>query len=187
MLREDRSIPEVYTALLQSAQYDVGRRWERNEISVAEEHMATAVTQYVLSELYTRLELPEPSRGDLLVTGVEGELHQLGAHMIADTLEADGWRVRFLGTQMPHRGILEAVEEHRPRIVGISVTMLFNLSSARALVGEIRRRAPDDTRLLVGGSAFRSNPEAWREIGAHGYGRDLHEAIAVARSLADEE
>ena len=137
MLRPDRPVPEVYTALLQPAQYEVGRRWERNEISVAQEHMATAVTQYVLAELYSRLEIPESTRGGLVVTGVEGELHQVGAHMIADILEADGWNVRFLGTQMPHRDILSTIEEHRPRIVGISITMLFNLPRARALIDNI--------------------------------------------------
>lgn len=184
MLHQDRPVPEVYTALLQPAQYEVGRRWERNEISVAQEHMATAVTQYVLAELYSRLELPDPTRGGLVVTGVEGELHQVGAHMIADTLEADGWNVRFLGTQMPHRDILSTIQEHRPWIVGISVTMLFNLPRARALIEDIRREASGEIRVLIGGSALRSHREVWREIGADGYGRDLHEAVAVARSLS---
>lgn len=183
MLHEERPVPEVYTVLLQSAQYEVGLRWERNEISVAQEHMATAVTQYVLAELYARLEAPDSPRGDVVVTGVEGELHQVGAHMVADTLEADGWSVRFLGTQMPHRDILSAIAQHRPRIVGISVTMLFNLPQARALIEQIRREAPDGTRLLVGGGAFRSKWDVWRAVGADGYGQDLHEAVAVARSL----
>ncbi len=185
MLRQDRPVADVYTELLLPAQYEVGRRWEMNEISVAQEHMATAVTQYVLAELYSRLEIPEPTRGGLVVTGVEGELHQVGAHMVADILEADGWNVRFLGTQMPHRDILSTIEEHRPRIVGISVTMLFNLPRARALIEDIRRDAPGETRLLVGGGALRSDREVWREIGADGYGRDLHEAVAVARSLSE--
>lgn len=185
MLRGDRPVPEVYTALLQPAQYEVGRRWEHNEISVAQEHMATAVTQYVLAELYSRLEVPEPIRGGLVVTGVEGELHQVGAHMVADTLEADGWNVRFLGTQMPHRAILSTIEELRPRIVAISVTMLFNLSRASTLIEDIRRVAPPEIRLLVGGIALRSDRELWREVGADAYGRDLHEAVAAARSLSE--
>lgn len=183
---EGDDVPAVYDDLLQPAQYEVGRRWELNAISVAEEHTATAVTQYILSQLYGRIEVPEPFRGRAVVTGVEGELHQIGAHMVADVLESDGWNTRFLGTQMPHRDILGVIESHGPRIVGISATLLPNLPAVRALIDAIRERTPERTRILVGGGAFRSRADFWTEIGADGYGRDLREAVHAARSLGGE-
>lgn len=92
----------------------------------------------------------------MIVTGVEGEMHQLGANMLADVLEAEGWDVRFLGTQLPHRDILQAIEEHEPTIVGISATMLFNVPKVSSLIGDVRLRYGSDVRIILGGAAFGS-------------------------------
>lgn len=185
-LRAGATVPDVYVDILQPVQYQIGRLWERNEISVAEEHVATAITQYVLGHLYSLLEIPEQTLGNALVTGVRGELHQLGGNMVADVLEADGWNVRFLGTQLPHKGILEAVEEHQPRLVGISATVLSNLPAVADLVADVRRACGPDTFVIVGGGAFRASPELWKDMGADGVGRDLREAVALANGLIPE-
>lgn len=182
-LRSGISVSDVYADILQPVQYEIGRLWEENEITVAEEHMATAITQYVVGHLYSLLDIPERSRGNALVTGVRGELHQLGANMVADVLEADGWNVRFLGTQLPHSGILEAIEEHQPRLVGISATLLFNLPAVADLVADVRRVSGPDTFVMVGGAGFRTSPELWREMGADGSARDLRGAVALASAL----
>jgi MerR family transcriptional regulator, light-induced transcriptional regulator len=183
LLREGYTVADVYCDLLQPAQYEVGRLWERNEITVAREHMATAITQFVVAQLYSRLEVPDSSRGRIVVTGVRGELHQLGANMVADVLEADGWNVRFLGTQTPHGDILKAIDEHEPAVVGISATMLFNLMNVSDLVEGVQSRFGSEVRLVVGGSAFRGKPDLWREIGAHGFGHDLRAAVAAVRAV----
>lgn len=175
---------DLYVDVLQGAQYEIGLLWQNNEISVAREHTATAVCQYILMRLYDELPRPVTRRGRAVITGVQGELHQLGANMVADMLEMDGWEVRFLGTQMPHSGILEAIEEMGADLVGISTTMLFNLPQVVRLTEEIRSNFPSSgLRILVGGGAFRSDPEAWREIGADGFGRDLRDAVERAREL----
>lgn len=180
---ERAPITQVYRGILEKAQVEVGHLWARNEISVAGEHMATAVSQYVLGELYSRLPVPERVMGRAVVTGVEGERHQFGANMVADLLEAEGWSVRFLGTQMPHRDILSAVQEHDARVVGISATMLFNVGSVSSLIQDLRKTVGDGLQIIVGGRAFRSSPDLWREIGADGQGGNLDEALESFRQL----
>lgn len=183
-LREGSSVGDVYCDILQRAQYEVGRLWESNRITVAREHMATAVTQYVIANLYGQIQPRGEERGKAVITGVEGELHQIGANMVADVLEEDGWSVRFLGTSMPHSGILKAVEEHEADVLGISATMLFNIPQVRRLIAEVRQGfAARPPRIIVGGSAFHHSPELWREIGADGYASDLREAVRLARDL----
>ena len=183
LLRDGRSVPDVYTDLLQAAQYEVGRLWEDNRISVSTEHMATAITQYVVAQMYSRMQIPDSKRGNAIVTGVEGELHQLGANMVADVLEADGWNVRFLGTQLPHRDILQAIDAHEPLLVGISTTMLFNLPTVARLVEDVRRTAPGKLQIIVGGGAFRPRADMWRDIGANGFARDLRDTVTLVRGL----
>jgi MerR family transcriptional regulator, light-induced transcriptional regulator len=178
------SVPDVYMELLQFAHYEVGRLWESNVISVATEHIATAVTQGVLARLYALLPAATTFRGDAIVTGVEGELHQLGANMVADVIESDGWNVRFLGCQVPHGDVLQLVESSRPSLVGISATMKFSIPRVAKLIAHIRALGGKDTTILVGGGAFRNEHELWREIGADGFGGDLREALALVRTLS---
>jgi MerR family transcriptional regulator, light-induced transcriptional regulator len=184
-MEDGRNPRDVYVDILQESQAEIGRRWENNQITVAREHMATAVCQYVLTRLYDELPRPAERRGRAVVTGIRGEEHQIGGHMIADMLEMDGWDVRFLGTQLPPEGILEAVGEMNADLVGISTTMLFNLPAAFELIQALRDRFPDATpRILVGGRAYHADPDSWRKVGADGVGLDLHAGVAMARTLA---
>ncbi|MEX2048669.1 MAG: cobalamin-dependent protein [Gemmatimonadota bacterium] len=182
-LRVGATVADVYVEILQPAQYEVGRLWERSKITVAKEHMATAVTQYVVAQLYPRLEVPDTVRGNALITGVRGELHQLGANMVADVLESDGWNTRFLGTQLPHQDVLDAIGEHAPRLLGISATVLFNLPAVADLIEDVRRVHGTEVTILVGGGAFRANPDTWKELGADACGRDLRHAVELANQL----
>ena len=173
-------VADVYVGVLQESLYEVGRLWEGNRITVAAEHMATAVVQFVLAQLYPLIPPPPRKRGNAVITGVEGELHQVGANMVADMLEADGWNVRFLGVNVPHAGVLRAVEEHRADVVGISATMLFNLPKVRRLVTDVREKfAARPPRILIGGGAFRSLPSPAEEVGADGFGADLRSVPAL--------
>lgn len=184
-LRHGHAAADVYVEILQNSLYEVGRRWESNQITVAEEHMATAITQYVVAQMYSRLSQSGVARGKMIIVGVEGELHQVGANMVADLLEADGWDVRFLGTNMPHAGILSAIAEHQPTVLGISATMIFNVPKVRQLIDDVRQtfgdRAPN---IVLGGSAFRAAPALSAELGAAGFAPDLRSARALVNQLS---
>lgn len=180
-LRTGHSLAEIYVEVVQTAMYQVGVLWESNRISVATEHMATAIAQFAMAQIYPLLPPAAERRGRAVVTGVEGELHQIGANMVADLLEANGWNVQFLGTNLPHGGILAAVEEHQAELVGISATMLFNVPQVRRLVADIRTLGPTrPLRILVGGGAFRSLANPAETVGADGFGADLDSVMNLA-------
>lgn len=179
-LEAGKTVPEIYLEVLTPALYEIGRLWAESEISVGQEHVATAMTQYVVAQLYGRLDVPEPSRGRAVVTGVEGELHQIGGHMVADLLEADGWDVRFLGSHLPNREILDAVEAHEARLLAVSATILANVPTVCDLVQETRERFAG-VATLIGGRAFGSG--SWDEIGADAVGLALGDAVELARRI----
>jgi methanogenic corrinoid protein MtbC1 len=186
-LRAGRSIQDVYLHIFQESLYEVGRLWESNKITVAQEHMATAITQSVMALVYERIVSPGGQHGKMVITGVEGELHQIGANMVADVLESDGWDVIFLGTNTPHFGVLTAIDSYQAAVVGISVTILSNIPQVLHLVKSIKdrggARAP---RIVLGGSAFRHAPALAAEAGADAVALDLAEALAVSRSWKPE-
>lgn len=173
-------IVDVYVDVFQTSQYAVGRLWETNQITVAEEHMATAITQYAMAQLYQHIEPAKTQSGRMVITGIEGELHQVGPNMVADVMEARGWDVRFLGTNMPHSGILQAIEDQQAETVGISTTILFNLPKAVRLVKAIQEKfAAACPRIIFGGRAFASAPLLCRELGGSDAALDLRAALAL--------
>jgi methanogenic corrinoid protein MtbC1 len=173
-------IVDLYVDLFQATQYEVGRLWQENRITVAEEHMATAITQYVMAQIYSRFDGRDRDRGRLVITGVEGELHQVGANMVADVFEARGWNVRFLGTNVPQEGVLQAIEEHKADVVGISATMLLSIPKVVRLVEGLRHRFQAECpRILLGGRAFVSSPALVQELRAEGAATDLRSALAL--------
>ena len=177
---QSHELLDVYVEIFQESLYQVGRLWESNQISVADEHMATAITQYVIASASPKVRPAVERRGRVVITGVSGELHQVGALMVADVLEAQGFDVRFLGTNLPNDAIIQAVIDHKAEVLGISVTMLFNLSTAVALVTEARARLGDRMpRLMLGGAAFKSSPALAAELGAIGVGNDLRSAAQL--------
>lgn len=179
-LQEGHGTMDVYTHVFQDGLYEIGHRWQMGQITVAQEHMATATVQYVIAQIYSELPLAAHSRGRAVVTGVQGEFHQIGANIVADMLEADGWSVRFLGTNMPHNAILAAVSDGEVKLLGISATMLFNLPHVRALVLEVREKlGPRAPRIVVGGGAFRQCDSFCAELGVEGPAGSLRAAVQL--------
>jgi methanogenic corrinoid protein MtbC1 len=183
-LEDGHSIANIHLEVLQESQYAVGRLWESHQITVAQEHMASAITQYTLASLYPHIELATVVRGKALVTGVEGEMHQLGANMVADALESVGWDVKFLGTNLPQSGIVDMVREFQPALIGIAATMIFNVDKVASLVAAVQA-IPDlpPPVIVLGGAAFRHAPNLYAEIGAHGQPADLKSLLALVDSL----
>lgn len=181
-IAQSGDVIEVYAGLLQEALYEVGRRWQAGQFSVAQEHAATATVQFVLSSLYLDLPRGAPARGVAVVAGVAGEMHQVGAHMVADTLEGDGWRVHFLGTDVPLAALLQTIEEQQATLVGLSLTMPANLPVLAATIGALRDRFGDGLGVLVGGQGWLNTDV--RSLGADASARDVLAARDVAREFA---
>jgi methanogenic corrinoid protein MtbC1 len=179
-LRNGARHVDIYVDVITEALHRMGSLWEQNKISVAEEHMATAIAQYVVAMIYPRMIPPTPMRGKMVVTGVCGELHQIGSNMVADAMEAAGWDVRFLGSNLPERSVLETVEEFSPDTLCISTTLVSNLPAAAELIRSIRGRLGERTpRIILGGAAYGLSPRFVEENGPAETILDLRQALAT--------
>lgn len=169
----------LYDDVLRPALIEVGERWHRNELTVADEHLATALTQATIASLYA--EVPWPRGGPrALVVCVEGERHELGARMVADLLALDGWDDRFLGSDTPVDEVVRAARELGPRLVGLSITLPQSLPAARRTVMSLRAALPG-VRILVGGRALAGRADAAETLGADAHAATAREAVHVAR------
>jgi methanogenic corrinoid protein MtbC1 len=155
----------------------VGCLWQEGQISVADEHLATAVCEATIASLYPRIAWPVGGP-PAVVACVARERHQLGARMVADLLALDGWRVDFLGADVPVPAMVELVVSRKPVLVGLSATIEQHLPAAAAAVGELRR-AQRGVRILVGGRAVHALPDP-AVLGADAWASSCDEAVRVA-------
>lgn len=175
-------VTRLHLEVIQKAQWEIGRLWQENHISVAQEHMATAISQLALSHLYRHLPR-DPSNGRMvMISCVEGELHELGARMASDFLEMAGFEVRFLGANVPTDHLVREVLEVKPNLLALSVTMTYHLPSLRAAVAAVREVSPL-LPMAVGGLAFTWAPGVEAELGVPFFGKDARELVASACQL----
>jgi methanogenic corrinoid protein MtbC1 len=158
-----RGLPLFYE-LIAEALVEVGRLWQAGRISVADEHIATAVAQSVLASFYPSF--PWVAVGPKgIVACVEGERHELGARMAADLLVCDGWDITYVGADVPLASLVELVVRTRPAFVGLSFALAERLPSVRDAIAQLRREAPG-TRLLLGGRGAAIDAASLRALGA---------------------
>lgn len=148
------SLKGLYVDLFQRSMYEVGELWENQKISVAVEHLATAITQRMLTLVQAGAFAGPPRDRSIIVACVADEYHQLGGRMIADLCELRGWRGHFLGTGASVADLLKAIEQRRPTLVGLSLSLLANVSALEKALDGVNGAYPE-LPILVGGQAFR--------------------------------
>jgi methanogenic corrinoid protein MtbC1 len=150
----------LYQQVIGPAMYELGRLWEEGVITVADEHLATALTHRVLAALRPP-ELLEQSfqarsgKPRAILAAVQGEQHALGLRMAADLLEDRGCQVAYLGADVPSEAVLQAIRTLSPDLLGLSATMPESARHLEDVVERVREEHPELPLLLggqVGGS-----------------------------------
>lgn len=175
------SVVDLQSHVIGAAQDEIGRLWQMNLVTIAQEHMATAISQVSLAALFERARVAKPVDRKILVACVEGELHDLPARLVSDLLEIEGFDVRFLGANVPHEDLVAMIRDERPALIGLSVTMSFNLKSLREAVSRVR--VVTDAPIFIGGHALAWSPGIDRELGIHAAGSTPDQVLATARTL----
>jgi methanogenic corrinoid protein MtbC1 len=176
-------VRSIYLDVLQPTLYEVGRRWSHAQISVAQEHLATAATQSAMARLAERLATGErrARRGTALVACVSDELHAVGGRMVADFLEADGWAVVFLGQLTPGADLAAIATEHAAKVVALSAALPERVPRVAEVCVELRALDPAPF-VIAGGQAFGGSAERALRAGADAYAAD---AAGAARTLRE--
>jgi MerR family transcriptional regulator, light-induced transcriptional regulator len=174
-------ILDVYLDVLRPVLAEIGHRWATGELNVAEEHYGTATAQALLDALSARLPRP-PGDGRLaVVTGTPGEQHALGARMVADFLEADGWEVLLLGPGAPAHDLAELVDLERPDVVALSTATAGALPGVVEVLGALGELRPRPF-IVVGGQFWTAETSAVAaELGADAVIHDPRELVAILR------
>ncbi|MDZ4172189.1 MAG: cobalamin-dependent protein [Methanobacteriaceae archaeon] len=180
-------IKKIYIDVFESSQHEVGRLWQNNLISVAQEHYCTAATQMIMSQLYPYIFKGYKNGHRLVATCVEGEMHEIGVRIVSDFFEMEGWDTYYLGANTPNNSIVETLIQLEPEVIAISASIPYNLGSVVELINAVRKSTASKIKILVGGRPFSLSPELWKKVGADGYASNALEAVSIAKEFISND
>lgn len=179
-----QSVKDIYENIFQPVQWEIGRLWQVNEISIAQEHFCTAATQLIMSQLYPYIFSTQKNGKKFMAASVGSELHEIGVRMVADFFEMEGWDTYYFGANTPKDSIISSIKDIEPDVLGLSTTIAYNLPNLKELINTIKLNDLNrNTKILVGGYPFNTAPELWKRIGADGYAPNAKHAIDIAEKM----
>lgn len=145
---------------------EVGERWHAGTISPAHEHLASDTMRRVLAwigEAYA----PDRDAPLIVVATPSGEMHELGAMAVAAAAHGEGWRVVYLGPNLPAGDIVNAAQQVGAQVVALSVVYANGANGELAAreIAETARAVRGEIDVVIGGSAARRIESTAAEAG----------------------
>jgi methylmalonyl-CoA mutase cobalamin-binding domain/chain len=120
--------------------------------------------------------------GKIVIGTVKGDIHDIGKNLVGMMLEGAGFEVVDLGINNPVENYLEALEEHKPDILGMSALLTTTMPYMKVVIDElVDKGLREDYIVLVGGAPL--NEEFGKAVGADAYCRDAAVAAETAQAL----
>ncbi len=173
-------LSRLYVDVFQPAMREIGRLWQENAITVADEHVATAITQAAMARAFEQVFVWDEGIGRSLVAAcADTERHEVGLRMICDLLELRGWDTTYLGASVPLESLVSMTQRKRPDVVALSATITPHLPRLRAMIEGIRDAMPEAPLILVGGRPFTDDPTLATRLGADLTAEDAVQAVEL--------
>lgn len=153
LVENNVNLKEIFIKLFQRSMYRIGQMWEKERCTIAEEHIATKITESLI-ELTTSKFLNVYNANKLvIITCIDKEFHELGARMVSGFFEISGWETLYLGSNTPPNCLIKLIKERNPDIIGISNNFYINIGRLQKLIEQIQEVMPE-LQILIGGQAL---------------------------------
>lgn len=178
LLRPDELVEGLMTPLLQ----EIGRAWQSGRLPPSSEHLASVAMRRFLE--WVADTNASAASAPLAVTGTpSGQRHEFGALLAGVLAGYEGWRVRFLGPELPPGEIARVAQQLGATMVALSAVHPRLDASGVEEVLELRRILPPTVRLVIGGAGSDPHTERWREAGIQSFGSlaEFRENLGISR------
>jgi len=152
LYQQGTSFETILSEYLPLIMQKIGILWQKNKITVVDQHVSTDLCTYIMFRLSEELEIKDTLPYKAVVSCVPGESHEMGAEILETYLELKGWSTLSMGHIAPQNDILQAVLVMKPDVVFLSISMISRLPKARKMAYEIRSALPG-VRIVMGGRA----------------------------------
>lgn len=164
------NVIDLYELILTPAINNIIYEYLDEEDLIWKEHVRSGIIRTIIECAYPfiikeRNKIDKINGEKVIVMCPKFEEHELGAKMVADMFTISGYTTTFIGANTPEKTILKAVEEVKPKYISISVTNYYNLIVAKNTIDIIKSNFDYKIIFLLGGHAFKSNPNSYKEIG----------------------
>ena len=176
----------LYDALIPSLE-EVGARFERGDFFVPEMLIAARAMQGALDILRPLLaETGAQTVGTYVMGTVKGDVHDIGKNLVNIMLEGAGFTVHDLGVNVAPEVFIEAINEHKPDIVGFSAFLTTTMPMFKAIINALEKACiRDDVIVMVGGAPV--TQEYADKVGADAYAPDASTAVRMAKDLIQKK
>jgi MerR family transcriptional regulator, light-induced transcriptional regulator len=179
------STAEIDDEIIAPALWLVGELWQRGDLSVADEHIATEISIRVLA-LQREAQRVARGRGGhrVMLAAPAGELHVVALRMIGNLLREGGYDVVLIGADVPAHALAAAAGRHEPDVICLSSTMPGGADRVLVSIREVQRQWPS-ARFIVGGRGLTSRVRSRPGIEVCGRVSDAVEAVDALVKRAD--
>jgi 5-methyltetrahydrofolate--homocysteine methyltransferase len=162
---------------------EVGQDFKSGELFVPEVLIAARAMHAGMNVLRPLLtESDAVGAGKYLIGTVKGDLHDIGKNLVKMMLEGAGFETIDLGTDVEPQAFVDAVREHKPKLIGMSALLTTTMVQMRATVEALEEAGlRDSVKIMIGGAPVTETFAA--EIGADAYAPDAASAVDTAREL----
>lgn len=183
-LDDGHTLIDIELHVIQPALYHIGEQWQANQVSVAQEHLATAIARSVMTVGLLRSVPPVPNQKKVLLACVHGNTHDIGLRMVADAYQLAGWDVQYLGADVPTSSLLAQVAAFQPDLVGLSVSFPQQLRVAREIIAQLAEQlGATRPAVIVGGLAVNRFSQLASVMGADACSADARSAVVDGHQL----
>jgi MerR family transcriptional regulator, light-induced transcriptional regulator len=175
---------DVERYVIQPAMYRIGEKWQANQVTVAQEHIATAIVQAVMTVALLRSKLPAPISRRVLLACVAGNHHTIGLRMVADSFQFAGWEIQYLGGDVPTPSLIAQIAAWSPDLVALSVSFAQQMRVVKDIIAQVKARfGPSRPRVIIGGLVINRFDRLVDVVEADACSIDAKAAIGAAAQL----
>ena len=171
----------VYIHVIWPIMVEIEKLLRSDKINLVQEHLATRINRTIVDQLQNKLPHRPGRSKKIVVCCAQDELQELGAQMMTDLFESDGWDVRFLGGGLTNDDLLAYINEYAPDILLIYGSTAKQAPDIRRLIDTIKTvNAWPNLRIMVSGGLFNRAEGLWEEIGADLFAETAEKALKMA-------
>lgn len=161
-------VDEVLDQVVGPLLFTIGSLWHQGLLRPANEHLATVTIRRVLVWM-SELTVPDAGAPMIVVGTPTNQMHELGAMLAATTAAGSGWRVAYMGPNLPAEELARAVRHARAQAIALSVVYPTDDPELANELRVLRQNLPREVPIVVGGSGAVAYADAVREVGAESF------------------
>ena len=154
-------IEQVITPLME----ETGDLWSSGLLRISHEHLSVVAVRTLLGGILAGFN-PETGSPVAIVTTPSAQIHELGALAVAIALATEGWRVTYLGANMPVEEIAGAIHQNNAKLLLLSLTYPPDDAQLKIQLSKLPDYIPEETKVIVGGRSAASYDKVIQQIGA---------------------